>query len=108
MLYFKLDHILGRLKAFFEEVPNIQEVYLFGSVAREDHLPWSDIDLLILTEDPAYVRPIVTEFLNEIYVNEAILINAIFDDFKNISMVTKQFKKEGKLLWVKSKNLSKN
>ena len=104
MLYLKLEDILGKLKAFFEKIPEIKEVYLFGSVARGDHLPWSDIDLLILSEDTQKVRIIVSNFLNDVYINEGILINAIFDNIQKISMVSKQFQKEGKLLWAKRKN----
>ncbi|MHA1325496.1 MAG: nucleotidyltransferase domain-containing protein [Candidatus Helarchaeota archaeon] len=82
----------------------MKAVYLFGSVAREDHLPWSDIDLLVLSKNPQKVRLIVSPFLDEIFVNEGTLINAIFDDINGVSMNSKQFQKEGKPLWVKRKN----
>ena len=104
MLYIKLEDILKQLKEFFEEVSGIREVYLFGSVVRGDHLPWSDIDLLILSEDPQRVRIIVSSFLDEIFVNEGILISAIFEDLNGMSIISKQFKREGKLLWAKRKN----
>ncbi len=104
MLYIKLEDILKQLKEFVEAIPEIREVYLFGSVVRGDHLPWSDIDLLILSENPQKVRFVVSSFLDEIFISEGILVSAIFDDFNRMSINSKHFKKEGKLLWAKRKN----
>lgn len=104
MLYIKLDDILKQLKEFFKKIPEIKEVYLFGSVAKGDYLPWSDIDLLILSEDPQKVRQVVSSFLNEIFVNEGVLISAIFDNINRMSLSSKHFKKEGRLFWAKKKN----
>ena len=105
MLYLKLDTILERLKKFFRKTAEIQEVYLFGSVARNDHLPWSDIDLLILSKSPEKIRIKVNSFLNEIFVNESILVSAIMENCDKISITSRYFKQEGKLLWAKKKNL---
>ena len=105
MLYIKLDDILNQLKEFFNVTPGIEEVYLFGSVARGDHLPWSDIDLLVLSADPEKIRFIVSPFLDEIFIKEGILVSVIFENINSISSIAKQFKQEGKLLWVRKKNL---
>lgn len=108
MLYIKLNDILRQLKEFFAKVPEIHEVYLFGSVAREDHLPWSDIDLLILSEDPNTVRKITSPYLDELFTSESILINAIFDNINQLSIIALQFKSEGKLIWARTQNSGKN
>ena len=105
MLYLKLDDILGQIKEFSQLNTEIEEVYLFGSVARNDHLPWSDIDLLILSKSPEKTRVKVNSFLNEIFINEGVLVSAIVEHIDKISIVSRYFKQEGKLLWAKRKNL---
>jgi len=104
MLYLKLDNILEQLKKFFQKTPEIEEVYIFGSVAKNNHLPWSDIDLLILSNAPEKMRIQVNTFLNELFVRESILICAIIENLEKMSITSRYFKQEGKLLWAKRKN----
>jgi predicted nucleotidyltransferase len=101
MLYLKLNDVLQQLKAFFDDISEIEEVYLFGSVAKGNHLPWSDIDLLVLSKNPRKISSLISSFLDEIFVKQGILISVIFQDINNRSIVSRQFQKEGKLIWAK-------
>ena len=51
ILYYK-DEILQKLKTEYPLIDkNLREMILFGSVARKEHGPNSDIDLLLITRD---------------------------------------------------------
>ena len=53
------------LKYIIRELPahdkNVKAIILFGSVVRRDFRPDSDIDLLILTDNPKETRKIFSE-----------------------------------------------
>lgn len=50
------DSILGDLQGVFERFPEVEEVWLYGSRARSDHGPGSDIDLAVVAPGMAPAR----------------------------------------------------
>lgn len=47
------EALAGRVRAVLEKVPGVRRVVLFGSVARGDERPWSDLDLLVVVDSAA-------------------------------------------------------
>jgi len=54
--YLDRDRLLKRLKEIALEAsevfPQVEEIRIFGSIARCDHTGLSDLDIFILTDDP--------------------------------------------------------
>jgi len=69
------------LKYIIRELPardkNVKAIILFGSVARGDFRPDSDIDLLILTDNPKETRKIFSELRVE-FLEKGIVISALY------------------------------
>lgn len=75
----------------------INKVILFGSRARGDNSPKSDIDLAI------YAEGSIVEFIEDIEMNTHTLLEFDFSDMNNVSdeFFIEQIKKEGIIIYEK-------
>jgi len=107
LLLFK-DRILKEIK---EKLPltdkNLVKIILYGSVARDEYTPHSDIDLLLISKNKALTQKIFSDMRAKIYAETGVLITAIIvsgEEFeKSASLLIKKIKKEGKTLWKRKK-----
>jgi predicted nucleotidyltransferase len=60
------DEQLGMLRALFHRAPAIREVILFGSRAKGNQRPESDVDLVLVGIDDALTAEAVTEALESL------------------------------------------
>jgi predicted nucleotidyltransferase len=51
------SHLIEQLREDLERCPEVLEAYLFGSVARGDAQPHSDVDVAVFVEPSALDRP---------------------------------------------------
>ena len=108
MLLLYKDKILKRIA---EEYPRadvgLVRIVLFGSAARGAPSPLSDIDLLLVTENPRETRRLFSPFRASIYAETAVPITALYvtpDQYENSpDPLYKTIKQEGKILWAKEK-----
>lgn len=84
------------------------EIILYGSVARDDFTPYSDVDLLIITNNQQNTKKLFTQFANEIYDEKYVVLSSIFvspSEFQNgIEPLYRNIKSEGIILWKRKKN----
>lgn len=106
MLLLLKDRVLKRI---VESLPardeNVVAIVLFGSVARGDFRPDSDIDLLILTKDPKRTRRIFADLQAE-FIEEGVVVSALYltpEDYeRGIDPLIKVIREEGVVLWRRS------
>ena len=73
--------IIDKFKTFVKKLygNRLEKLILFGSQARGDATPDSDIDILIITHQilPKQEREKLIDFISDISINENVLINFI-------------------------------
>jgi len=102
LLYLKLKEVLSTLVDRLRELPEVQEIILFGSVAEDRHRPDSDVDVLVILD-----REISREFLHDIagdiYVNYGIPVTIIPITMKQLKERRDpqllRIVEKGKVLW---------
>ena len=104
MLLLYKDKILKEISEKFPKTDNnLVEIMLFGSVARDDFGPLSDVDLLLITGNKQTTRKLFSRFREKIYAETGVVIPAIYitpKEFENaIDPLYKTIRKEGKILW---------
>ncbi|MHA1143423.1 MAG: nucleotidyltransferase domain-containing protein [Candidatus Helarchaeota archaeon] len=95
------------IRKISEEYPktdeNLSAIILFGSVARGDFSPMSDIDLLLVTSNIEKTRYRFSEFKYAIYLDTSVVISAKYITPNDLEHVKEPFFdniiKEGKKLW---------
>jgi len=102
LLYLKLKEILSILVDRLKELPGVQEIILFGSVAEGRHRPDSDVDILVVL-DREINREIFHNIAGDIYVNHAIPVTIIPVTMKQLEEGgdpwLSRIVEKGKVLW---------
>ena len=106
MLLIYKDEIL---KEISEKVPKLDkevvEIILFGSVARGDFSPLSDLDLLIITKDRPRTKKLFSQFAQRLYLKTGVIFSTKYLTPKEFETAIDPFyhtiKDEGKVLWKK-------
>ncbi len=82
---------------------NLVEIVVFGSVARDEYTPTSDIDLLFITTDKQKTRKLFSSFREKLFTEYGILITAIYvtpiEYANSIEPLYATIKKEGRVIW---------
>ena len=98
-----IDFIKSKLPVLDE---NIIEIIVFGSFARGDYTPQSDIDLLLITKNIKASEKIFSELRTSILMNFEIVVSAIYytpelfkKSIKTGIPLVKTILKEGKTVW---------
>ncbi|WP_155268541.1 nucleotidyltransferase domain-containing protein [Clostridium beijerinckii] len=92
-----LEHKVDEILHICHEHKNINKVILFGSRARGDNLPKSDIDLAVYSENS------ISEFIEDIEMNTSTLLEFDFSDMKDIhdEFFIEQVEKVGIIIYEK-------
>ncbi len=98
------DEILKKISSEFPKIDrDLVEIILYGSVARDDFTPLSDIDILILTNNKQKTEELFSDFKFQIYLETCIVISTKYltpAEFEiSIEPLYKTIRKEGKSLW---------
>jgi len=112
MLLLNKDKVLENLIDKYPKIDqNLVRITLFGSVARNEYNPESDIDILLLTKNKKQTTELFSDFKLKILLNYNVVMNAIYiseQEYQNsIEPIYNTIKKEGKILWEKKKRKRK-
>lgn len=108
MLLLNKEKIINDLIEKYPDIDdNLEKMILFGSVAKEQYNPNSDVDLLLITKDIKKSRKSLTDFKMKILLKYSVLVNSIYsipNEFESEKEpIYNTIKKEGKVLWEKKK-----
>jgi len=107
MLAISIREIIEFLRNKFKNSPlSINKVIIFGSVARRDFRPYSDIDMAVVYErDFGNVKKFTEAIANETYLKFFVPITVIYitkEDFDaDKTSLIKTIKREGVVIWSK-------
>lgn len=103
MLALKLDYVFKRLEEELPRVPGAKIVMIFGSVARGDYRPDSDVDVLLVVNDLGGARIKAREISSRIFADTGIPITVIvvsLDDYlEGRTSLIRRAKSEGFVIW---------
>ncbi len=98
-----INFIKSRLPSLDE---NLVEIIVFGSFARGDYTPQSDIDLLLITKNIKVTEKIFSDLRINILLNFEIAVSAIYytpEEFEKLfekgDPLINTILKEGKTVW---------
>lgn len=107
MFYLYEEQIIELVKQIIKKYESVLHlVVIYGSFARQQHTPNSDLDLLIVGDEN--VKKQVLNELANIYVNFSVVISTLFyswDQYQKLihHPFIKRALKEGIVLWEKRK-----
>lgn len=64
------DHVVARLREILLRYPSIKLAYLFGSYARGDARPLSDLDIAVIVESPGVILDVSAEISKALNIDE--------------------------------------
>ncbi len=103
MLAIKLNDVLRTLRDRLSKIPGGRFAVVFGSVARGDFRPDSDVDVLFVVNDPEKVRSTVRNISSDIFsemgVPITIIVVSLSDYLAERTSLIRRVKREGFLLW---------
>ncbi len=103
MIALKLDEVLHRLRNELSKVPGAKLIMVFGSVARGDYRPDSDVDVMLVADDVGKARRAAREVSSTIFADTGVPVTVIVvspEEYlgESISLI-RRAKREGFLLW---------
>lgn len=102
-----LDYILEKVVKALKKDENALEAYLFGSMARGDYHLESDIDILVVSEDPKQTSRELSEIVSDLSVEYGVAIGVVVEEAKNWNMgassLYNSVMKEGRRIWMQRK-----
>ena len=92
------NKVIKRVIDKLSSIKEIEEIYLFGSVARGDYTPFSDLDFFVVTSTkvPKYK---LREIAADIYVEFGVPVTIIGIVRGQKTPLFETVKLEGKMLW---------
>ena len=103
MLYLYHDSIIANLKRVAKSDKYLRQIIIFGSVARDEHTPSSDLDILVVSDNPLESEKLFSKFRNDIY-NETTVLTSFhyitpFQYSNSKDPFIKRIQREGKKIW---------
>ncbi len=77
MIALKLDEVLRRLRNELSKVPGARLIMVFGSVARGDYRPDSDVDVMLVADDVGKARRAAREVSSTIFADTGVPVTVI-------------------------------
>lgn len=109
MLYLYQDSIISELRKNVEKDINVQAIIIYGSYARREHQPDSDLDILIVTSNIIKSEQIFSRIREKIYLKTTVPITFYYitpDQYSdNKDPFINMIKKEGEIIWSVNKTL---
>ena len=109
MLYLYEDYIISKLINYGKKDENLHQIMIYGSYARNEHRPESDIDFLIVTDNISESEKIFSEFRNEIFIETSVMTSFYYVTPVEFSyskeLLLKRIQREGKIIWSKKKKI---
>jgi len=103
MLYLYQDSIILELRKCANKDKNIQAIIVYGSYARKEHQPDSDLDILIVTSNITKSEQIFSRIKEKIYSETSVPISFCYiapDKYSNSkNPFINLIKKEGEIIW---------
>jgi predicted nucleotidyltransferase len=96
------ENIIEQIKSIFEEFPQIEEVLIYGSRAKGNYKPSSDIDLSLKGEDVDHnLLNSISLKIDELFLPYKLDIS-IFEKISNEDLI-EHINKAGKVFYIKEK-----
>ncbi len=109
MISLKLDEVIRRLREELSKIPSVRLILIFGSVARGDYRPDSDVDVMLVAEKVREARERAREISSNIFADTGVPVTVIVvspEDYSEESFsLIRRAKEEGFLLWKAEKSL---
>ncbi len=104
MLLLYKDAILKKITEGFPKTDDgLVQLILFGSVARDEYSPLSDVDILLVTKDKPKTQKSFSNFAEQIYLDTCVVVSPKYltpQEYKaSIDPFIKTIRTEGKVLW---------
>jgi len=107
MLYLHQNSIISELRKCTNKDKNVQMIIIYGSYARKEHQPDSDLDILIVTGNITRSEQIFSRFREKIYLETSVPISFYYigpHDFSNSkNHFINLIKKKGEIIWSANK-----
>ena len=104
MLYIHERTILSEIINLVKRDETIEKAILVGSVARQTHLPFSDVDVLLVTKDVQTTKTKFHEIANDLYLTYCVPISFHYVQSGTETIAFhKKIIEEGILLWERNK-----
>ncbi len=107
MLYLYQDSIILELRKCTNKDKNIQAIIIYGSYARKEHQPDSDLDILIVTSNITKSEQIFSRIKEKIYSETSVPTSFCYiapDEYSNSkNPFINLIKKEGECIWSANK-----
>ncbi len=111
MLYLYEGSILADLKSYGSKDQNLHQIIIYGSYARDEHRPDSDVDVLIISNNISESEKLFSKFREETYIKTSIMITFFYltpeQYAERKEPLINQIKKEGKVIWSIDKKILK-
>ena len=103
MLSLRLGGVLKRLREELSRIPGARAVIVFGSVARGDYRPDSDVDILLVVEDVERAKPLARRISSNVFSETGVPVTVIvasLDDYSSgRTALLRRARREGRALW---------
>ncbi len=103
MLYLYEEKIISNLKKYAQMDPNLKNLIVFGSYARREHRPDSDIDVLVISTSIKKSEEIFSKLRDETYINTTVLLSFHYitpDEYESTKdPFYTTIKQEGEIIW---------
>jgi predicted nucleotidyltransferase len=107
MLYLYQDSIILELRKCANKDTNVQTIIIYGSYARKEHQPDSDLDILIVTSNITKSKQIFTKIREKIYLETSVPLSFSYTSpneyYNSKDPFINMIKKEGEIIWSANK-----
>ena len=107
MFYLYEDQIIELIRNIVKKYQKkLQLVLIYGSFSRHQHMPNSDLDVLIVGDEK--VRHEILDAFSEVYVKYSVMVSVLYYSYRQYHLMKnhpfiKRALKEGIIIWERKK-----